>query len=124
MTNTMNPAPAATVETAFKAYTVLATTALAATAAMAGGGHPVNTFMWVRGALLPVTAVLLYRLSLAAAAGSGRALERLRTLTVVLPIAIVAVDLIPGVCPLWYAALQALGMVPVLVAAVTLRGSR
>jgi hypothetical protein len=91
---------------------------------MAVDGHRVNTFMWVRGALLPIVAVLLYRMSATAADGSGKALDRLRTLTVVMPVAIVAVDLIPGVCPLWYAGLQALAMIPVIVAGVTLRRSR
>jgi hypothetical protein len=43
-------------------------------------------------------------------------LQRLRLLTTVLPVAIVGVDLIPGVCPTWYAALQAvsaLALVPI-----------
>jgi hypothetical protein len=124
MTNTMNPAPVATVGTTFKACTVLSAIGFASTAAMAVDGHTVNTFMWVRGALLPVVAVLLYRLPLAAAAGSDKALDRLRTLTVVMPVAIVAVDLVPGLCPPWYAALQTVGMVPVIVAAVTLRRTR
>jgi hypothetical protein len=103
------------VETCFKAYTVLSSTALAA---MASNGHQVNTFMWVRGALLPMVAVLLYRMTVA---GSPRALDRVRALTLIMPIAVVGVDLIPGVCPLWYAALQAVCMAPVIVAAVIMR---
>jgi hypothetical protein len=105
----------------FKAFTVLSSIGLAATAAMAVNGHTVNTFMWVRGGLLPVVAVLLYRLSVAAAGGSRKAHDRLRTLTVVMPVAIIGVDLVPGVCPLWYAAVQTVCMVPVVLAAVTLR---
>jgi uncharacterized membrane protein YfhO len=108
------------VETSFKAYTVLSTIALVAVAALAINGHPINTFMWVRGVLLPVVAVLLYRMT---RTGSRRALDRVRTLTRIMPIAIVGVDLIPGVCPLWYAALQAVCMVPVIVAAVITRGA-
>lgn len=110
-----------TTENSFKACTVLSSIALALTAAMAINGHEVNTFMWVRGVLLPLVAVVLYRLAVAAGRGSRRALDRLRALTLITPVAIVAVDLIPGVCPLWYAALQTVCMVPVVVAAVSLR---
>jgi hypothetical protein len=114
-TNQTAPLALGQVETSFKAYTVLSTIALTAVAAMAISGHQINTFMWVRGALLPVAAVLLYRMTVA---GSRRGLDRVRTLTRIMPIAIVGVDLIPGICPLWYAALQAVCMVPVVVAAV------
>ena len=110
------------VETSFKAYTVLSAIALTAVAAVAVNGHTVNTFMWVRGLLLPVVAVLLYRTSLAASRGSRRAFDRVRALTLIMPIAIIGVDLIPGVCPLWYAALQTVCMIPVIAAAVTTRG--
>jgi hypothetical protein len=109
------------IETSFKAFTVFSALALTATAAMAVTGHTVNTFMWVRGLLLPIIAVVLYRMSIAAARGSRRAFDRVRTLTLILPIAIIAVDLIPGVCPLWYAALQTLCMLPVIAAAVITR---
>jgi hypothetical protein len=108
-------------ENTFKAATVVSSIALAAVAAVAVHGYPVTTFMWVRGALLPIVALVLYRLARAAGAGSERAGQRLRTATVVLPIAIIGVDLVPGVCPLWYAALQTVCMVPVVLAAVTLR---
>ena len=108
------------IATCMKACTVLTTTALAVTVAMFGTGHTVNTFMWIRGLLLPAAAVLLYRLSVAAAGGSGHSSARLRTLTRIMPIAVIVVDLIPGICPLWYAGLQTLCMVPVIVAAVTL----
>jgi hypothetical protein len=109
------------VETCFKAYTVLSSIALTLTVAAAAGGHTVNTFMWVRSILLPVIAVLLYRLTLTAARGSRRAFDRVRTLSLLMPIAIIAVDLIPGVCPLWYATLQTTCMLPVIVAAVATR---
>jgi hypothetical protein len=108
-------------ENNFKAFAVLSSIGLAATAAMAVDGHTVNTFMWVRGALLPLVAILFYRLSNAAAGGSRKAHDRLRTLTVLMPVAIISVDLVPGVCPLWYAAVQTVCMVPVIAAAITLR---
>lgn len=40
-----------------------------------------------------------------------------------MPIAIVGVDLIPGVCPRWYAAMQVVCMLPVVRAAFAVRGS-
>jgi hypothetical protein len=40
-----------------------------------------------------------------------------------MPVAIVGVDLIPGVCPRWYAGLRAARMVPVVVAAVLIRAA-
>ncbi|MFD7582117.1 hypothetical protein [Kitasatospora sp. NPDC059817] len=112
-----------TVTACIKVYGALGAVAFLAVVAVAGSGHPVNTFMWVRAVLLPVVAVLLHRLAVAASRGSRRAFERLGALTVIMPIAIIGVDLIPGVCPPWYAAVQTVCMLPVLRAAVTVRGS-
>jgi hypothetical protein len=53
-------------------------------------------FMWVRAVLLPVVAVLVHRLAVAGSRGSRRAFERLSALAVIMPIAIVGVDLVPG----------------------------
>lgn len=109
--------------TGITAYGVLGAAALVAVVAVAGTGHTVNTFMWVRGVLLPVVAVLLHRMALAAFRGSRRAFERLSTLAVIMPVAIVGVDLIPGVCPLWYAVAQTVCMLPVVGGACVTRGS-
>jgi cytochrome bd-type quinol oxidase subunit 2 len=104
-------------------YGALGAAALVAVVAVASSGHPVNTFMWVRAVLLPVAAVLLHRLSTAGSRGSRRAFERLRGLAVVLPIAIIGVDLVPGICPPWYAAVQAACMLPVVRLALLTRFS-
>jgi hypothetical protein len=112
-----------TVETCLKAYTVISTIALAATGAAAVTGHTVNTFMWIRAILLPIIAVALYRKTIAASRGSFEAFDKVRKLSLIMPIAIIGVELIPGVCPLWYAAAQALCMIPVIAAAVTTRGA-
>ncbi|RKS97083.1 hypothetical protein BX286_6894 [Streptomyces sp. 3211.6] len=111
----------ATTRTAVKVYAALSTAALLAVVAVASTGHMVNPFMWTRAVLLPFIAVLLHRLTLATAHGSRRAYDRLRTLTVVFPIAITGVDLIPGVCPWWYAALQTACVLPPLRIALTMR---
>jgi hypothetical protein len=61
------------------------------TIATAATGHDVSVIMRVRSVLLPMAAVVLYRLTVA---GSPRATERARALTVIMPIAVVSVDLI------------------------------
>ncbi|MFJ5922803.1 hypothetical protein ACIQF6_09370 [Kitasatospora sp. NPDC092948] len=118
-----SPRAVAAVRTSLRIYGTLATATLVAVAAVAAAGHQVNTFMWVRAALLPLIAVALHRLAASAATGSRRAYDRLGAVTLVMPIAIVAVDLIPGICPLWYAAAQTACMLPVLYAARLVRTS-
>lgn len=79
------------------------------------GGDP-TTFMWVRASILLALTPLFSRLATHAGRGRRSSLERLRVLTTVVPVAIIAVDLIPGVCPTWYAAMQAvsaLALVPI-----------
>ena len=79
------------------------------------GGEP-TTFMWVRATILLAVMPLLSMFAVRAERGRTSSLERLRLLTTVLPVAIIGVDLIPGVCPTWYAAMQAvsaLALVPI-----------
>lgn len=102
-------------------YGALAGLALVAVIAVAGTGHSVNTFMWVRAVLLPVIAVVIHRMAVSASRGSRRAFERLSSLAVIMPIAIVGVDLIPGVCPPWYMAMQVVCMLPVVGVAIITR---
>ncbi|MFE2140750.1 hypothetical protein ACFXA3_03160 [Streptomyces sp. NPDC059456] len=104
-------------------YGALTAAALLTVVAVAVTGHMVNPFMWVRAILLPLIAVLLHRLTVSVFQGSRRAFERLRGISAVFPVAIVGVDLIPGVCPWWYAALQALCVLPVIRIALTMRGT-
>ncbi|WP_327177332.1 hypothetical protein OG599_19970 [Streptomyces sp. NBC_01335] len=110
-------------KTYVKIYGVLGAAALLAVVAVAAGGHTVNTFMWVRAVLLPAVAVLIHGMAVSASRGSKRSFERVSTLAVVMPVAIVGVDLIPGVCPPWYAATQVVCMLPVIRVAFLTRGS-
>jgi hypothetical protein len=71
-------------------------------------GGATSGFMWVRAAILLGMTPLLYLFAVRAEQGRTSSLQRLRLLTTVLPVAIIGVDLIPGVCPSWYAAIQAL----------------
>lgn len=112
-----------TVKLSITVYGALTALGLVAVIVAAISGHPVNTFMWVRAVLLPAVAVLLYRMTISASRGSRRAFERVRALATLMPIAIVGIDLIPGVCPPWYAVMQAVCMLPIVSVAFITRRS-
>jgi len=81
------------------------------------GGAP-SVFMWVRAVILLAVSPVLMRTARRAGAGAETMARRLRVVSTVLPVAVVAVDLVPGVAPIWYAAMQgvaALALVPVAV---------
>lgn len=94
---------------------------LGTVAVMASTGHTTTPFMWVRGVIFLAIAAFLHRLATRAAAGSAKAFDRVRTLTTVMPVAIIAVDLIPGLCPPWYAVLQGLSALPLIAVAILTR---
>ncbi|RFU43256.1 hypothetical protein DZF91_02070 [Actinomadura logoneensis] len=94
---------------------------LGTVAVMASTGHEASSFMWIRGVVLLVAAPVLYRMVVRAAQGSAKAFERVRTVSTVLPVAIVAVDLVPGLCPPWYAVLQGLSALALVGVAVLTR---
>ncbi|MCX4670787.1 hypothetical protein OG453_29535 [Streptomyces sp. NBC_01381] len=104
------------------AYGALTAAALLTVAVLVPTGHTVTSFMWGRSAALLASAGVLYWLTVRAAGGARWACRRVRVLTVVMPVAIVAVDLIPGVCPAWFAGLQAVCAVPLVAAAFISKG--
>ncbi|MFD4764547.1 hypothetical protein ACFWOJ_38845 [Streptomyces sp. NPDC058439] len=112
-----------TAKNSVKVCGALSAVALLTVIVVSSSGHVVNTFMWVRAVLLPVVAVLMYRMPVSASRGSRRAFERVSALAVIVPIAIIGVDLIPGVCPPWYAVMQAVCMLPIIRVAFITRGS-
>ncbi|WP_328951254.1 hypothetical protein OG345_06845 [Streptomyces sp. NBC_01220] len=112
-----------TAKSSVKVYGALSAVALLAVIVVSSSGHMVNTFMCVRAVLLPVVAVLIYRMTVSASRGSRRAFERVSALAVIMPIAIIGIDLIPGVCPPWYAVMQAICMLPLIRVAFITRGS-
>ncbi|MGW2840957.1 hypothetical protein ACWCWD_24555 [Streptomyces sp. NPDC001493] len=112
-----------TAKNGIKVYGALSAVALLAVVVVSSSGHTVNTFMWVRAVLLPAVAVLVHRMTVSASRGSRRAFERVSALTVIMPIAIIGVDLIPGVCPPWYTVMQTVCMLPVIRVAFIIRGS-
>ncbi|MDR8407978.1 hypothetical protein MTP10_04425 [Nonomuraea sp. 3-1Str] len=90
---------------------------------MAFTGHEATSFMWIRGAILLAVTPLIYRMTVRAAEGSYKAFDRVRTLATVMPVAIIGVDLIPGLCPAWYAVLQGLSAPALIGVAFITRGS-
>jgi hypothetical protein len=104
-------------------YGVISVVCLGTVAGMAIAGHDTSPFMWVRGAILLLIAPWLYRLATRAAQGDARSYDRLATVTAILPIAIIVVDAIPGLCPAWYAAMQGVSALALIGAAVLTRGS-
>ncbi|MFF2077413.1 hypothetical protein ACFVXG_21980 [Kitasatospora sp. NPDC058162] len=96
---------------------------LGTVAVMAFTGHEASPFMWIRGAILFLITFLLHRFTARAAQGEYKAFDRLRTVATIMPIAIIAVDLIPGLCPAWYAVLQGLSALSIIAVAVITRGS-
>jgi hypothetical protein len=105
-------------------YGIASALVLATVAAIAIGHGSVSTFMWIRAGILLLATPLIYSWATRAAEGEARGLERLRRLSLVLPLAIVIVDLIPGMCPVWYTALQGVSALAlVAIAVLTRRGA-
>ncbi|MBD0691970.1 hypothetical protein [Streptomyces sp. CBMA123] len=94
---------------------------LATLAVMAAAGHGTTPFMWIRGVIFPALAPVLLRLTTRAAGGDHKALDRIRTVSTVMPFAVLGVDLIPGICPAWYAVLQGLSALAILPIAILTR---
>src|SRR3954451_20026260 len=81
-----------TVQKYVKLYGVICAATLGTVAVVAVSGPPVTTFMWVRSVVLLAIAPVMFRMTVRASQGVRRSFERVRTLTVIMPIAIVAVD--------------------------------
>ncbi|MEU8276193.1 hypothetical protein ACFYOK_11510 [Microbispora bryophytorum] len=96
---------------------------LATVAVLSIADQPGTTFMWARAVILLAIAPMLHRMIVRASRGSRRSFERMRVITVTMPIAIIGVDLIPGICPAWYAVMQAMSVLPLVAVAFILNGS-
>ncbi|MFF4195442.1 hypothetical protein [Nonomuraea sp. NPDC001831] len=113
----------ATVRKCVTLFGVVGVIVLGVVAVMAFTGGEASSFMWVRGVVLVAMAPLLHRMTVRAAEGSYKAFDRVRTLSTVVPIAIIGVDLIPGLCPAWYAVLQGLSALALAGVAFVTRGA-
>lgn len=113
----------ATVHKCIGLFGTVSAVVLATVAVTTFAGHPATPFMWVRGAILPAATPLLYRMAARASRGSARAFHRLRALTAVSPIALIGIDLVPGLCPAWYTVLQSLSALALIGVAALTRGA-
>jgi hypothetical protein len=106
------------------AYGALSAAVLITVAILAITGHTVTSFMWGRSAGVLASAAVTYWLTVLAARGARGAYLRVRVISIVMPLAIVGVDLIPGATTAWFAMLQATCALAIAAAAFIVNGSR
>lgn len=99
--------------------------ALASVVGVAALGEGASTFMWVRAIILVAASPLLLWIVRRAGSGSVAMVERMRLVSTVLPVAVIVVDVLPGVAPAWYGVIQGLGALALVpVAAISWRWTR
>jgi hypothetical protein len=86
--------------------------------------HPelVNSAVWVRGSVVVATSALMYRFADMAARGSRPALWRLRVASIIVPLAILLLIVLPDPFPFWMKVQQA--MCAIVVAGVAVLVNR
>lgn len=102
-------------------YLVCNASALATVVLVAYLGLTPSAFMWVRAIVLVAAAPVLLWMTKRAGEDSDGMIGKLRTVSTVLPIAVIAIDFIPGIAPTWYAVMQSLGAVALIPGAVISR---
>ncbi|MGW7555585.1 hypothetical protein [Streptomyces rimosus] len=105
------------------AYGALSTAVLLTVVVLAATGHEVTSFMWGRSAGVLASAAVAYWLTVLAARGARWAYLRVRFISVVMPVVIVAIDLIPGALPVWFIAMQAVCALAIGATAFIANGS-
>lgn len=105
-------------------YGLLGAIVLATVVVRAATGHVVPGFLWGRSCAVFATSVVAFWFLTLAARGARWAYLRIRVISVVMPIAIVGVDLIPGLCPGWFAVMQAVCALAIVPVAFIVNSSR
>ncbi|MER6144283.1 hypothetical protein ABT174_30290 [Streptomyces sparsogenes] len=98
-----------TVKKLVMAYGAFSVAVLAVVVVRSVMGREVTSFMWGRACGMFASAVVTYWLTVVASRGARWAYIRVRVIAVVVPIAVVAIDSIPGALPLWFVVLQIAG---------------
>ncbi|GLY70677.1 hypothetical protein [Amycolatopsis taiwanensis] len=80
-------------------------------------GREVTSFMWGRTGGMFASAAVTCWLTVLAARGARSAYLRVRIIVVVAPIAIIAIDSIPGALPPWFVVMQIAGALALVPAA-------
>lgn len=102
-------------------YMVINLAALATVVLTLFLGDAPSTFMWVRAIILVAASPFLLSMTRMAGEGNDSIARRLKIVTTVLPIAVIMIDFIPGVAPVWYGAMQGLGALMLIPVAVICR---
>ena len=85
----------------------------------------VNTAVWIRGSIVAVTAALMFRFAIGAAAGSARHYLRLRIVSAIMVVAIAVILIaLPGDFPLWMRVEQAACGVILIAVVILANGPR
>ncbi|MBM4794082.1 hypothetical protein HXP44_18910 [Streptomyces sioyaensis] len=113
-----------TVRALVAAYGLLGVGVLVTVAVLAMTGHAVTSFMWGRSAGVFASAAVAYWLTGRAARGARWAYLRMRIISLVVPPAIIAIDVLPGTLPAWFVLLQATCALAIGAAAFPLNGAR
>ncbi|MET1071342.1 MAG: hypothetical protein ABWY11_01720 [Umezawaea sp.] len=106
------------------AYGGLSAVVFTAVVILSTTGHEVTPFMWGRAGGVLVSAVVTYWLTVVAARGARWAYVRLRIISVVVPIAIVVIDLVADGLPTWFVVLQIACALAIGATAFIVNGSR
>lgn len=106
-----------------EAYGALSAGVLITVVVRALTGHTVTSFMWGRSAGVLASAAVTYWLTVLAARGKRWAYVRLRIVSVVVPVAVIAVDVIPGTLPVWFIALHTICALTLAATAFVVNGS-
>ncbi|MEO3873610.1 hypothetical protein ABGB18_32770 [Nonomuraea sp. B12E4] len=81
-------------------------------------------FMWGRAAGLFASAAVTYWMIVLASQGKRWAYLRVRVITILVPVALIAMDLIPGILPPWFVVAQNASALVIGAAAVIVNGAR
>ncbi|MEU5607918.1 hypothetical protein AB0H03_04040 [Streptomyces sparsogenes] len=92
-------------------YGAFSVAVLAVVVVLSVMGREVTSFMWGRAGGMFASAVVTYWLTVVASRGARWAYIRVRVIAVVVPIAIITIDSVPGALPLWFVVLQIAGAV-------------
>ncbi|WP_326824993.1 hypothetical protein [Streptosporangium sp. NBC_01756] len=99
------------------AYGALSVAVLIVVVILSVMGREVTSFMWGRTGGMFASAVVTYWLTVLASRGARGAYVRVRIISVIVPIAIIAIDSIPGALPPWFVAMQIAGALTLVPAA-------
>ncbi|RKT55351.1 hypothetical protein [Saccharothrix australiensis] len=98
-------------------YGAFSVVVLVAVVGLSVAGHAVSSFAWGRAGGMFASAAVTYWLTALASKGARWAYQRVRVISVVVPIAVIALDSIPGALPLWFVVAQVAGALALFPAA-------